>query len=412
MADVIILGAGVVGVCAALHLQARGRAVALIDRRGAAGLETSYGNAGLIERSTIVPYFFPRDPAKLVKYALNLLPEAHYHVSALPLIAPWLVRYYRESAADRIARNAASFRSLIERSVEEHDALIAEAGAGRLLRKAGWIKVYRSARALDAAASEADALRDYGLHIDTLDAKALAAREPDLAPLPGAIHYRDSAAILDPGALSQAYADLFLSRGGRQFTGEARSLTQESEGSWRVETADGPLLARAAVIALGPWSNDVFRPLGYRLPLGVKRGYHMHYALRPGARLNHPVLDADAGYLLAPMMRGVRLTTGAEFARRDAAPTPVQLEEGERLARTLAPLGARLDAEPWLGARPCLPDMLPVIGPAPRHKGLWFNFGHAHHGLTLAAVTGRLLADMMTGETPFLDPGPYCATRF
>ncbi|PPD09852.1 MAG: amino acid dehydrogenase, partial [Methylocystis sp.] len=93
--DVVVLGAGIVGVSAALHLQARGRDVALIDRVGAVGQETSFGNAGLIERSSLIPYLFPRDPAKLIKYALNLLPEARYHVSAMPAVGPWLLRYWR-----------------------------------------------------------------------------------------------------------------------------------------------------------------------------------------------------------------------------------------------------------------------------------------------------------------------------
>jgi D-amino-acid dehydrogenase len=156
----------------------------------------------------------------------------------------------------------------------------------------------------------------------------------------------------------------------------------------------------------------VFAPLGYSIPLSVKRGYHVHLEPRGNAVLNHPTLDSDLGYLLAPMNRGIRLTTGVEFARRDAPPTPVQIERALPRARALFPLGATIDAKPWKGARPCLPDMLPVIGKAPRHAGLWFDFGHQHHGLTLGPVTGRLLAEMMTGETPFADPKPFAVERF
>jgi D-amino-acid dehydrogenase len=163
---------------------------------------------------------------------------------------------------------------------------------------------------------------------------------------------------------------------------------------------------------LGPWSDLVFRPLGYSIPLGVKRGYHLHLAPGGNAILNHPVLDSDNGYLLAPMNRGIRLTTGVEFARRDAPPTPIQVQRALPHARAMFPLGDAIDAEPWKGARPCLPDMVPVIGKAPRHAGLWFDFGHQHHGLTLGPVTGRLLAEMMTGETPFADPKPYAVERF
>jgi D-amino-acid dehydrogenase len=165
-------------------------------------------------------------------------------------------------------------------------------------------------------------------------------------------------------------------------------------------------------VALGPWSDDVFGPLGYRMPLGWKRGYHRHYRAEGNATLSRPVIDADHGFAMAPMAKGIRVTTGAEFALRDAPKTPVQLTRVEPIARDMFPLAEPVDPEPWLGRRPCLPDMVPVIGPAPRHKGLWFCFGHHHLGFTLGPVTGRLLAEMMTNEAPFTDPGPYRADRF
>src|SRR5437764_14023285 len=132
----------------------------------------------------------------------------------------------------------------------------------------------------------------------------------------------------------------------------------------------------------------------------------MHYRAAGRAVLTHPILDAERGYSPAPRRRGIRLTTGAEFALRDAIRTPVQLGRAEPIARDLFPLAERLDTEAWMGARPCTPDMLPVIGKGPRHTNLWFAFGHAHHGLTLGAVTGRLLAEMVVGEPPFGDPAP------
>ncbi|MBE7204213.1 MAG: FAD-binding oxidoreductase, partial [Parafilimonas terrae] len=130
------------------------------------------------------------------------------------------------------------------------------------------------------------------------------------------------------------------------------------------------------------------------------------------AGLTLPVLDAERGVMLAPMRAGLRLTTGAEFAHRDAAPTPVQIAQAEASARELVALGEPVEAKPWMGARPVTPDMLPIIGPAPRHAGLWFAFGHAHHGLTLGPATGALIAQMMLGETPLVDPAPYGAARF
>lgn len=236
--------------------------------------------------------------------------------------------------------------------------------------------------------------------------------EPHVSePIIGAIHFRGSPTSSDPGTLTKAYADLFTRRGGRLCKSDARRLSCESSG-WSVPTETGPIEAREAVVALGPWSDDVFRPLGYDIPLAVKRGYHMHYGVQGNAMLSHPVRDADGGFALAPMSQGIRLTTGVEFADRDAPPSPVQLARDEPLGRELFPLAQRLEPEPWMGRRPCLPDMVPVIGKGERHQGLWFAFGHAHHGFTLGPVTGRLLAEMMTGEEPFTEPSCYAASRF
>jgi len=411
-ADVLVLGAGMVGVSAALHLQQRGRDVILVDRHELAGEETSHGNGGLIECASVFPYMFPRDVREILRYAINSTPQVRYSVADLPAFLPWLMRYYLASSPERALHSALAALPLIRRSLLEHEALIAEAGVPELLRRTGWIKLFRSDATLAKAIADLERARQYGVAGEVLDAKAIAAREPNLTgDFAGAVHWPAPGFVPDPGGLAKAYAALFERKGGRFRVGDARTL-QQGSGEWRLTGTDGAIVAREAVVALGPWSDLVFAPLGYSIPLSVKRGYHLHLAPRGNAVLHHPVLDADLGYLLAPMNRGIRLTTGVEFARRDAPPTPIQLQQALPRAHKLFPLGEAIDAKPWLGARPCLPDMLPVIGRAPRHAGLWFDFGHQHHGLTLGPATGRLLAELMTGETPFADPGPFAVERF
>lgn len=411
--DVIVLGAGMAGVCAALHLQQRGRSVVLVDRRGP-GEETSYGNAGLIQREGVVPYPFPRDVTLMVQYAFNQLPESNLHWSALPAIAPWLFRYWRASTPEGVARTARGARPLVERCITEHEALMDPAGLLGLVRRTGYMRVYRSGPALEDALVKQRADREtYGVNFQSLDAAKVAELEPHLkGVIAGGVLMPDPVSVSDPGRVVQGYAELFEKRGGRFEQTDARGLEEVRGGGWVIGTARGPLVAPDVVVALGPWSDEIFRPFGYRFPLGSKRGYHQHFKALGNATLNRPVLDAENGYLLAPMTRGIRLTTGAEFARRDAPPTPVQLERVTPLARELFPLADKAEPQFWLGRRPCLPDMLPIIGPAPRHRGLWFDFGHHHLGFTLGPVAGRLLAEMMTGETPFTDPSPYRATRF
>jgi len=410
--DVVVLGAGIVGVSVAVHLQKRGRAVLLVDRQ-APGEGTSFGNTGLIQREAVYPYGFPRRWSEILRHGLNRSIDSHYHWGSLPRLAPFLARYWWHSGTERHAEIARKYAPLIERCVPEHLALAGEADATGLLRPGGWIKLFRTPAAMDERVRDAEKwAREFGIEYAVLDPRALAEKEPHLDPtLIGALHFPEPVGVKDPHALTIAYAGLLEKLGGGLARGDAASLEPAGDG-WRVATEKGPVEAREVVVALGAWADVVTGRLGYRLPLGVKRGYHMHYKPAGNAVLNHTVLDAETGYAMAPMARGIRLTTGAEFADRDAPKTPVQLARAEPVARQLFPLGERLDPEPWMGVRPCTPDMLPVIGPAPRHGGLWFAFGHAHHGLTLGPVTGRLLAEMMTGEKPFIDPAPYRADRF
>ena len=383
-----------------------------MDRQGHAGEGTSYGNAGLIERASLFPYAFPREFGTLLRYAQNRSTDAHYHLTALPTVLPWLSRYFLESSPEGIARTFAGARPLIEHSLTEHESLMEAAGATHLMRKVGWIKAFRAEDSLAKGVAEAAKLRAYDIAIDVLDPAGIADREPHLGSgLIGALHFKDPGAVSDPGGLVKAYEALFERRGGRFLHGDARSLAPDGTG-WQVAVEGGALAVREAVVALGPWSDEITRPLGYDVPLGIKRGYHQHFRALGNAVLNRPVLDVDGGFLLAPMVKGIRLTTGAEFAERDAPPSPVQIERAEPKARALFPLGEAIDPKPWMGSRPCFPDMLPLIDQAPRHPGLWFDFGHQHHGLTLGPVTGRLLAEMMTREEPFTDPRPYGIARF
>lgn len=408
--SILVLGAGMVGTCTALHLQQRGFEVSLMDRR-TPGQETSLGNAGLIQQEAVEPYAFPREPGFLLNVALGRGAEVHWHARGLWQMAGSLLRYLHHSHPQRHAQATQAYSRLIAHATGEHDLLMAAAGAQDLVAREGFRFVFRTAGAFDEAAQRAAVLHDrFGVRYQAENTTELAQAEPALQrSMAGAVHWLDPWAVNDPGALVQRYADLFVARGGRVLTGDADSL-QSNGSAWSVQTSEGRVDAEQAVLALGPWANGLIRTLGYRFPLFIKRGYHQHYTT--SAQVRQPLLDAERGYVLAPMQRGLRLTTGAELAPIDAPPTPVQLVKAEALARELVDLGEALPEPPWLGARPCTADMLPVMGPAPHHKGLWFNFGHAHQGFTLGPVAGRLLAEMVEGRHTWIDPAPYWPARF
>ncbi|CAN7260637.1 FAD-dependent oxidoreductase [Rhizobium sp. LjRoot30] len=410
--EIFVLGAGIVGVSVALHLQERGRSVVLLDRN-APGEGASFGNAGLIERASVIPYAIPRDWRALLGHASNRNAAVRYDPAFLPRIAPWLLGYWRASHPDRLKKIASELLPLIEACLGEHERLVDAAGLSHLLRRDGWIEVVRSAATLEEAGRRsADMQATYGLASDVLDRQALTRLEPALRSAAiGGIHWRDPFTVSDPGALTKGYAALFEARGGTILREGVNHIAPEGAG-WRIATENRSHSSAEVVVALGAYSNTLLSPLGYRIPLVAKRGHHMHFRPEGEATLRHSVLDEEIGYVLSPMTAGIRLTTGIELAAPDAPANRIQLDRAERRAREIFQLGMPVEDKPWLGLRPATPDMKPVIGPANRHPGLWLAFGHAHHGLTLGPATGRLLAELMTGETPFADPSPFDIGRF
>ncbi|MEQ6917362.1 NAD(P)/FAD-dependent oxidoreductase [Halomonas aquatica] len=410
--DIIVLGAGIVGVSVAWHLARRGHSVTLVDRREP-GRETSFGNAGIIQREAVRPYPFPRDLGTLLRVLPNRQVDIRYRPGGMLQAAGALLRYWHNSSPRRYGQIVPQYASLIALSIEAHAQMIEAADAERLVRREGWLEVYHTAAELETRVERARADEErFGVRHRAMDAAELASVEPSLAQgLAGGVHWQDPWTVSDPGALVQAYARSFESEGGRLCQTEVKGITRQGSG-WRVATAEGALGAEQVVMAMGPWASTWLGALGIEIPLFVKRGYHMHYATSGSARLNHWVMDAEVGYLLAPMQAGIRLTTGAELERLEAPPHLAQLDAAERMARRLFPLGERLEAEPWKGARPCTSDMKPVIGPAPGQEGLWLALGHGHQGFTLGPATGRLLGQIMDGETPDIDMSPFRGDRF
>ena len=411
-ADCVVLGAGMVGIATAIHLINRGCLVILVDRKGPA-LETSFGNAGLIQAEAVMPYAFPRDIKTIASVLLGRSTEARLDWPSLPRTAGWLFRYWRSGSAERVRKTADALFPLVIRALPEHCAILQAAGLSHLLHDGGYLRVFRDPAALDRACRIADTVKEtYGIPFTACDPSELARLEPHLSDgLAGAIRHETPRRVSDPGDTGAGYAAHFAVLGGTIAKGDARTLISTDKG-WRVETDEGPVAARHAVVALGPWSGACLSAFGTRAPLGVKRGYHMHYTARGNAVLNNLVVDEANGYVITPNRRGLRVTTGAEFATMDAPRTPVQLTQVEPIARDLFPFGDRLEGEPWMGCRPCLPDLLPAIGLVHGSKNLWANFGHHHLGFTLGPASGRLLAELITGEQPFTDPAPYDPARF
>ncbi len=361
-----------------LHLLSRGRSVAILERTGVAS-ETSFGNAGMIQSEAVFPYMFPRSLSDIALAAANQDPRAEIRYHTLPQIAPALWRYYLASTPEGRGKSARAMRDLVGNAKGEHIALAQAANAMGLFRDTGWIKVFRSAFGEGLVHEEIEELKPYGVQTRLLDREALTALEPSIGDRAiGGVHFPDPITTSDPGALVNAYADLFVSRGGVMLTGDAMSLAEDPQG-WSLEAREGRIIAPSVVVALGPWSAALARRAG--LSPAVLRQTRLSHALCAGRRRADAACsrygeglraDADGARAAADHGRRIRSARRRPFAKTSGPDRAVRARDVH--------LRPRLDPEPWMGRRPCLPDMLPVIGAASRHQGLWFDFAHQHLG--------------------------------
>ena len=305
-ADVIVLGAGIVGVSAAYAARQRGLSVVLVDRREP-GSETSYGNAGILSSGSISPLNNPSLWKALPKYLTNRHPALRWNPAWAIRNIDWVVRFLANATPSRTRPRATALHGLIGASLKLHREWIVKADAAQRIRETGWLKAWRG-DAVAAAKAEQALLAEYGIASQLLDRQAISALEPNILPVyqVGLLHTQ-TASVDSPGAVVKAYARMFAGSGGEVHQSDIKAIAPEGDG-WRVVLADGVTSARHVVVALGPWSADLLRPLGYRVPLAFERGYHREFKPNPARSLQRPIHDADGSFLMTPMEQGIRIT--------------------------------------------------------------------------------------------------------
>jgi D-amino-acid dehydrogenase len=412
-ADVVVIGAGIIGVSTAIAVQQRGLSVILLDRREP-GQETSYGNAGILSSGSVVPINGPTIWKGLPKYLGNQHPAVRWRRGWPLAHTSWGLRFLANATQAATRPRSAALFGLIQDSLKVHRQWIPKAGVSHRLRETGWLKAWRSDGGAAAAAEHA-VLQSFGIGSEVLDRQGISGLEPAIQPIyqVGLLH-KDTASVDSPGSVVQAYARMFAAAGGVIMRGEVKTLARTSD-AWRIDTSDPAsapnLTARHVVVALGPWSPDLLKPLGYAVPMAFERGYHQEFKASETHRMKRPVYDADGGFVITPVENGIRITSGVEFAERDAPSSFAQLDAAIPRATEIIPLGEPV-GDPWRGARPTLPDSLPMIGPAPRHAGLWLAFGHQHIGFTTGPGTGAAIAAMIAGAAPPFDIRAFDPARY
>ena len=409
----IVIGAGIVGASCAWHLQATGLRVTLLDHQ-APGTATSYGNAGCISPSGIVPFSYPGVMRQVPGWLLDPLGPLRIRWGHLPRLVPWLWRFWRAGNEAGVEHMARAQLQLMQRVTADWDELLDATGAQALRESRGVIMVFDSEADYRREAWQF-ALKDrLGLAYRKLSPQQLRDREPALNLPDGvAVLLPDWQHVLDPGGVTRRIAEDAFAHGVTWLEDRAQGVSVRDEGAVVISEGGKTLAADVLVVAGGPWSGALVRQLDpqLKLPLIPKRGYHTMLA-QPSVRPDHPIQSASRLFVMTPMADGLRLAGTAEFAALDAAPDYRRARVLVDHARHYFPGLEWQATTEWMGQRPMLPDSLPVIGRSPRHRNVIYAFGHGHWGLTQGPTTGRLVTDLVRGSDPGLDLAPYRVDRF
>jgi D-amino-acid dehydrogenase len=408
---IVVLGAGVVGAAAALALQRDSHRVLLVERaEPAAG--ASHGNAGAIVNGSCAPTAMPGVWKDALRSIGNPLSPLSIRPAYLPQALPWLTRFLLSSRRSRVAQIAQNLHALTTNAVGSWRRLTAGTELARFLHEGGWLKVYESERSFAKTAGSRALLDAAGSPYELLAAGDIQDLEPHLTPIfEHGIFQRDSLRVSSPGALVKAMVERFIANGGeyRQFD---VSLIKPGSESVILEGSGGTIEASQAVIATGAWSKTLARQLGDRVPLDTERGYHLMLPRGSETLLSRPVMHGERSFVLSPMADGMRMTSQVEFAGTDAPPDYRRIRALLAQAKRMLPALDATEQSVWMGCRPSLPDSLPVIGASTASPNVLYAFGHQHLGLTLGAVTGFVIADLVAGRDPGVDLAPYSPLRY
>lgn len=411
--SVAIIGAGAVGVCCANYLRDAGFDVVMIDPiEPGDPQQCSYGNAGGLSPGSCIPNAMPGILRELPGLLLDPEGPVSLRLLDLPHALPWLLRFLWSSRASRVGEIADAMIALNRLTFEFYEPLVAQAGCKDLIQHRGQLFVYEDPTAPSRATLSTKMRRDRGVRVELLDESQLREREPSLSPAYKAgIFLPEQGQCVNPGRLIASLWQLAAQKGARQLRTKAKGFAFGQNGPIGVLTDDGPVPADFFVVAAGVSSAPLARQLAVHVPLIAERGYHVVLENADvGLRAN--TCCAARRFVAAPMEGGLRLTGTAEFAKPSAPPRWERAEMLVRQAKFMFPSLSATSVHRWMGSRPSTPDSIPVIERTPRYSNAILAFGHGHQGLMAASTTGKLVSQLVAGETPRIDLSPYRSSRF
>ncbi|MEM9604412.1 MAG: FAD-dependent oxidoreductase [Pseudomonadota bacterium] len=408
---VVVVGAGIVGVSTAIELLRAGLEVTLIDR-GEPGEGTSFGNGGVLAACAVVPVTVPGLLKKAPKMLFSADQPLFLKWSYLPRLLPWLRQYLKHANAADARRIAAAMNPIIGDSLADHQALARGTRAERWLRPSDYVFLYRDRAAFEADHFAWDIRRAEGFRWREIEGDAVAEYDPHISPdIRFLVALPDHGHITDPGQYVKDLAAHAVEQGARWLQGTVSDVVRENSQTVGVRVDGETVAADDVVLATGAWSRSLTDTLGISIPLESERGYHLEL-VEPSFMPSVPCMVASGKFVMTPMDGRLRLAGVVEFGGLNAPPSREPIELLKRQALEALPGITWRETREWLGHRPAPTDSIPLIGALDHVPGTWLGFGHQHVGLTGGPKTGRLLAQLISGNTPNIDMSPYAPARF
>ena len=408
--NIVVVGAGIVGVSAAIWLARAGRNVTLLDRL-APGEGTSHGNAGILAACAMVPVTVPGLISKAPGYLLDKNFPLFMRWSYLPRLAPWLKQYLSYANDTDTPRIAEGLTTIVADSVEQHQALAGNTAADSWLVPSDYQFAYLSKESFEADSYVWDLRRRAGFIPELVTGAAVHEKEPLLGSDINLLAVcKDHGYVRSPGQYVKTLADVFKGLGGNIRQAEVMDFEHIDGKVSAVHTSGGTIECTELVLATGVWSAERGRKLGVNIPLESERGYHVIFK-NPSAMVNSPTMVTTGKFVATPMYDGMRCAGIVELGGLDAGPSEAPLELLMNQVRNTFPNLTYSDTEEWLGHRPAPADSLPFIGEI-GSSGVYMALGHHHIGLTGGPKTGRMISDLITGDSFEDNIAPFNPMRF
>ena len=411
MKNILIIGAGIVGICTSIELIKKGYYVTLMDPNEP-GSQTSYGNAGVITDSSLMIINNPQLLKSLFQLIFKNQTSFRYSKSFIFSRLTWVLRFLMFSHKNHMKFAAKALRELQVLSLNTHKKLIKKTNSNNIISKPGWLKLFKTSESYKKYSLELEVLNKHKAKYTTLNTTQIEKQFPDLeVKFFKGILFKNSIRVKSPLKLSKKYFNYFIESGGK-FVQESCKDLQYIEDKWVIFSNKNKSYFDQVVVSTGPWSKNILSNLGYNIPLAWERGYHHHFSTKKKISINPAIYDVEGGFVYSSNGSDVRVTSGVELTFLDAVENEIQINESIQKLRKIIPLNKKLIDKPWLGSRPTIIDSLPMIGKAPKHKNLWFNFGHNHIGLSTSAGSAVIISEMIQNKKTSINADPFSPKRF